>query len=621
MSAICGFIANALPIGQQNEIFAQMARTMEFRGDCVTHARCGEAGMMGALSFSHESSEPCFSNDLCTVAFEGELYNRKQLIDAFSLNNNAAIGEVVSAAYQKFGVDFAQNFNGVFAIALYDKQSRQLVLARDHVGSKSLFYAKNSKGVFFATTLKALLATGLIDRKLSITSIQSYFSSTSIAPPDTMFAAIRCLRPGTAVQLSENSEPQEHTYWRIKEINEDYTRSMDSFSEEVRALILDAVKIRGNCGGQMGSIVSGGVDSSVVTAILTQSIDRQQRLPVFSIVFDEKPYSDAPLQKIMYEACNLQPYSATVTSGDYWAILQKIVGQLDSPVNDDAVVGMYRVFQLARETGCSALFEGEAADELFFTGHVHAERQFQMFLTIPYVLRKLLIAPMVRHTVLGTGIKKKIWRLLFRLGLSDSERRLLVLPSFYRMSHPIIRKELLDENFDPLATARGYLQETALQDPLNIYYYGLLKNFLPDDLLFKNERAASANQIMNRTPFIDYRLAELALKIPQKYKVTTPTATDDGTKMVYKQAVQGIIPDVILHRKKSRGFSIPSSAWYTDQLKNEVYDLLFNPHALYMEYLDGDFVKEIYLKHQNDVSAYHYLVTSLVIFEIWLQQN
>jgi asparagine synthase (glutamine-hydrolysing) len=282
---------------------------------------------------------------------------------------------------------------------------------------------------------------------------------------------------------------------------------------------------------------------------------------------------------------------------------------------------MYRVFNLARAEGCTALFEGEAADELFFTGHVHAERGFQKFLSVPYSMRKALIAPFFRHNVLGSGLGRKVRRQLFKLGLSDTERRLLVLPSFYRISRSIIREDLIRGDFDPLATARGYLRETQLRDPLNIYYYGLLKSFLPDDLLYKNERAAAANQIANRTPFIDYRLVELALQIPQRFKVRKPTEDDDGTKIVYKKAVHGIIPDQILHRKKTRGFSIPSSAWYREQLKGEVYDLLFGKKALYQDYLDKNFVNEIYHNHQEDVTAFHYLMTSLVILEIWLQGN
>ncbi len=620
MSGIFGCIIGRANAEQRENAAAGMSQELEFRGDIVEYFHASEDVFFGGRHFAHEKCTPCFSDVSCIVVMEGEIYNKTQLIDRFDLEKNASDGKIVSVAYSKLGVGFANDFNGIFAIAIYDKKSRQIVLVRDHVGSKSLFYAKNAKGIFFATTIKALLRTDLIDRKLSINSIHSYFSSTSISPPDTMFSDIHCLRPGTTIILSENSETREHTYWNIKDIQEDYNRTLNDFADELRGLIIDAVKLRGEHGGHYGSIVSGGVDSSVVTALLARNLDNKEMLSAFSIVFDEKPYSDEPLQRIMYDSFNLKPYSANISAREYWDTLLEAVNHLDSPVNDDAVVGMYRVFKLARSQECTALFEGEAADELFFTGHVHAERQFQKFLLIPYGLRKTLIPPIVGHTVFGTGIDKKIRRFLFKLGLSNTERRLLVLPSFYRTSRSIIRQEIARGEFDPLATARRYLLETRLRDPLNIYYYGLLKTFLPDDLLFKNERAASANQISNRTPFIDYRLAELAFKIPERFKVRKPTDNDDGTKIVYKKAVEGIIPDKILRRKKTRGFSQPSSGWYRDQLKDEVHALLFGKDALYPEYLDTSYVNEIYHKHQNNISAYDCLITSLVIFEIWLQK-
>lgn len=621
MSGIYGFVLknNAHKV-RKNDISRHMAHELEFRGDLNDQINPDEDVVLGVRHFSSAKQKPFFSDSSCTVVVEGELYNKKQLIEELHLDTDVCDGEIVSIAYQKFGLNFAQAFNGAFSIGIYDKANRQFVLVRDHVGSKSLYYSQNNHGIFFATTIKALLKTTLIDRKLSINGIHSYFSSTAVAPPDTMFLDIRSLRPGTAIVLAESTPAREHTYWKIKDIQEDYDRSLNDFAEETREIIIDAVRLRSDLGGNYGSIVSGGVDSSVVTALLASNRNNQEMLSAFSIVFDEKPYSDAPLQDIMYETFNLKPCSEVITANDYWDILNKSVGHMDSPINDDAMVGMSRVFTLAHTKGCTALFEGEAADELFFTGHVHAERKFQQLLSIPYWLRKLLIAPVFSHTVLGTGIDKKVWRLIFRLGLSDTERRLLVLPSFYRLPRHIIRKELLNSDYDPLATARGYLLETKLNDPLNIYYYGLLKNFLPDDLLVKNERVAAANQISNRTPFIDYRLVELALKIPEKFKVRKPTGNDDGTKMVYKKAVEGIIPDKILHRKKSRGFSIPSSEWYRNQLKDEVHDLLFSSNALHREYLDFEYIKEIYQKHQIDVSSYHYLITSLVIFEIWLQK-
>lgn len=621
MSGIFGIVFFNDTIEQLEKVTAFMSSELEFRGDIVELLRTGERSALGVRHFSEEKLVPAFSDSKCNVVFEGEIYNKNQLIEELNLTTYSGEGEIISSAYKKFGLDFAKTINGVFTIALYDKEKRQVLLVRDHVGSRSLFYAKNNHGVFFATTIKSILRTGRINSRLSIKSIQSFFSSTSISPPDTMYSEIFCLRPGTLAILSDTDGVREHTYWKIRDIQEDYGRTLHDFSCEARELIMNAVQLRSQIGGRFGSIVSGGVDSSVVTALLAQNSVHNTKLPVFSIVFDEKPYSDEYLQKIMYNSFNLDPHSAVITAKEYWEILLKAVENQDCPVNDDAVVGMYRVFKLARSVGCSVLFEGEAADELFFTGHVHAERKFQKFLTIPFGLRKIFLSSLFKHTVPGAGLDKKIRRFLFKLGLSDTDRRLLVLPSFYHTSRSILREELSRDEYDPLATARSYLLETNLKDPLNIYYYGLLKSFLPDDLLFKNERAASANKINNRTPFIDYRLVELAFKIPQKFKVRKPSKDDDGTKIIYKKAMEGIIPDEILKRKKTRGFSIPSSEWYRDQLKDEVHNLLFGRDAQYPEYLDNRYVEEVYLNHKKNIRGFDGLMNSLVIFEIWLRKH
>ncbi len=621
MAGIFGFVARTKTLEEQKLIAATMARELSFRGDIELSFRPNEAALLVARHFLHENMLPGFSDPECVVVLEGEIYNREQLAEELNIAGFAGDAEIVAAAYKKHGIDFARGINGVFGIALYDYNNSLLILARDHVGSRNLFYAQNMSGIFFSTTIKSLLKTGVIDNSLSISSIQTYFSSTAVSPPSTMFSHVRCLPPGAVVVFKKFKEKKEHIYWNIAGIQEDYSRTIEDFSEELRELIIDAVKVRSRAGGIYGSIVSGGLDSSVVTALLAKNFDNHGKLPVFSINFDEKAYSDAPLQKIMYDSFDLQPHNAVITAQEYWEILQTAVSHLDNPVNDDAVVGMYRVFKLARSKGCTVLFEGEAADELFFTGHVHAERQFQKYTKIPYVLRRCLIAPLFSSMILGTGKEKKIMRFLFRLGLSDTERRLLVLPSFYRTSRTLVRNDLFQIDKDPLQIARSYLSETQLKDPLNIYYYGLIKNFLPDDLLYKNERAAAANQIANRTPFIDYRLVELALKVPQYFKVRKSSKADDGTKLVYKKAVEGIIPEKIRCRKKTRGFSIPSSAWYLDQLKEEVHDLLFSSKSLYTSYLQSGYVGDIYRKHLRDVTAYHYLITSIVIFELWCQSN
>ncbi|MFH0785008.1 MAG: hypothetical protein V2B20_24050, partial [Pseudomonadota bacterium] len=174
-----------------------MSKELTFRGDKGEHLHAGETVHLGGRHFAHDKHSPCYEDDSCIVVLEGEIYNDKALREKFDLEKNASGGKIVTAAYGKHGQDFANGLNGIFAIAIYDKKTGQILLTRDHVGSKSLFYVKNSKGIFFATTIKALLRTGLVNANLSINAIHSYFSSTSISPPNTMFSDIRCLRPGT----------------------------------------------------------------------------------------------------------------------------------------------------------------------------------------------------------------------------------------------------------------------------------------------------------------------------------------------------------------------------------------------------------------------------------------
>jgi len=493
-----------------------------------------------------------------------------------------------------------------------------LYMVRDHLGSHSLFYTRNNGSLFWATTLQCLLSTGGIERELSLPALDTYFSSTSICPPATIFKNIFCLRPGSIVSYA-NGAFSDDDYWSIKAIQEDYGRGMDDFAEEVRELILDAINIRANLGGDYGSLLSGGVDTGIITATLAgQQKNSASQLPVFSIAFKEKSYSDAPLQKIMRDRYNLAPHTITLGPDEFADSLQKAVTHLDSPVNDVAFVGMYKAFEMARQAGCSAIFDGEAADEIFYTGHAHAEREFQRYVAVPFWLRNPLFGKTIKSMPIGDSLWKKGLRLLFRLGLPDNERRLIGLPSFYKHATPILLQQHAP-HADPLAMGKKYLAETSLNDPLNIYYYGLLKTFLPDDLLFKNERMASAHGITNRTPFIDYRLIELGYKIPQSLKLKAPTATDDGTKLVYKKAIDGLLPDEILYRKKTRGFSQPASVWYRNELRDFLHDALFSQSSLCQEYVNMDYVRTLYSEHVDEKATFDYLLSSVLIFELWLR--
>ena len=211
--------------------------------------------------------------------------------------------------------------------------------------------------------------------------------------------------------------------------------------------------------------------------------------------------------------------------------------------------------------------------------------------------------------------------MLARIGMTDLERRSTWISVFSQNT----RNRLLGRNqsqaCDILKTAREYYEKTQLRDMLNIYQYGLTRLFLPDDLLFKNERMASAHGIMNRTPFIDYRLVEAAFQIPAKYKIQSPNASSDGTKLIFKDAARGLVPDEILDRKKTRGFSQPTAVWYHSALRDFVHDHLFDRNAKILGWLDQKEVHKVCTDFMDGKISNDYFLNSLLILELWMRSH
>ena len=605
-----------------NEIADKMFQSLAARGGEARKAHLQDGLVIGARADSDSLQGAFVTNETKNIiaAVEGEIYNFEEIKAMLGGGSSAPLEtpfDAIPRMFEKFGKDFARHLNGIFAIALWDDRSKTLHLVRDHLGSHSLFYCRKNGNICFSSTLRAILDTGLVQAEISIPALNEYFSATAVCPPHTVLKDILCLRPGSVVTFRDGSLSDED-YWPIKDIEEDYGRGMDDFAEEVRGMILDAVKIRANYGGKYGSLMSGGVDTGIITGTLA-GLGGETPLPVFSIAFEEAAYSDAELQKYMYRDFNLIPNTTVLGPGEFSDTLQRSVSSLDVPVNDVAMVGMYKAFAAAKAAGCSAVFDGEAADEIFFTGHAHAEREFLRYTTIPSPVRQFLFGQIFKSIPLESSFSAKLSRLLYRVGLTDDERRMTWLPSFHGHKEKILLDGTLLGAKDPFSMGKNYLHETSLHDPLNIYYYGLLKAFLPDDLLYKNERMAAANGIVNRTPFIDYRLVELGYKIPQKLKIKPRTPTDDGTKLVYKKAIKGLIPEEILNRKKTRGFSQPTSVWYRGELKDFVHNALFSGDSQCHGYLNKKYMHDLYSMHINGVANLDYLLSSLLIFELWLR--
>ena len=591
-----------------------MADACPFPCGPATHFRLSGDALLGARG--DESEAAMAETPGCLAITEGEIYNGAEL--GRLLGRDAADARrIIPELYEKFGTDFPKYLNGVFSIALWDKQRRRLCLVRDHLGSHSLFYSPARGKIAFASSIHPILALGKVSREISLEALDAYLASHVMPAPHTLLADVLAV-PHGSVAVYENGAWSVNAYWKSGELREDFNRREQDWVEQVRETIRDAVHIRGAHGGRIGALASGGVDTSTIIAHLVQQRPAE-RLPVFSIVFPQADYSDAALQKVLVERLPLDMKSEMLAPEDFVTTLQKGAALFDRPVNDVAYVGMCHAFRMASQAGCTAVFDGEGADELFFTRHTFSERLIRRVQRIPFPYRLLHV--LFPTMTLGDGYPSKVRRLLYRLGSTPEERSLTRLPSFYNHRRRMLPVPPGTTLPDPLSIGRRYLLESALTDPLNYYNYGITKTQLPDSLLYKNERMAAMNGITNRTPFVDHRLVELAYQIPERYKIAPPSAEDDGTKQVYKKAVRGLIPDEILRRKKRRGFSQPTRLWYCSELRDFVYDSLFDPNGFCRRYLDNGYMRQIVDEHTAGRTNFASHIDGLLILEWWMRAH
>ena len=547
------------------------------------------------------------------VMLNGEIYNypelRRYLIARGHRFSTRSDTETIVHLYEECGEECFARLRGLFAIALWDSRNRKLLLARDRVGKKPLFYAADAKRILFGSELKALLAGDSLPRDMDIFALSDYFSFGYIPAPKTIYRAVQKLLPGHYLVASADGV-RVKPYWDLS-FGHLEDRSEEEWCELLRHELCEATRIRLMSEVPLGAFLSGGIDSSSVVATMAGITKRP--VVTCSIGFEEEPYNEAAYARSVAEQFGTDHHEHVVRPNAL-EVLNKLVWHYDEPFADSSAIPTYYVSQAARRHVTVAL-GGDGGDENFAGYPRYSsdlwENQIRKY--IPAGVRRNVLGPLGRiYPPLGWAPRFLRAKVTFQnLARSPLEGYFNSI-SLFRASEksglftPDFRAALRD--YDPIEVLRQYYDRAGTGDLLSRIQYVDIKTYLADDILAKVDRASMAVSLEVRAPLLDHKLMETVATIPPGLKLVGREG-----KYIFKKAMSRTLTPEILDRRK-QGFSIPLDRWLRQDLRESAYDALF---ATDDGILNRSFLKKIWDEHQRGQSDRSAHLWSVVMFRKW----
>ena len=557
--------------------------------------------------------QPLQNESGSVVAFQnGEIFNYVELQDELKGRNHEfrsrSDTEVVCHLYEEMGPDFPSKLNGMFCIAVWDRSKRQLCLVRDRLGIKTIYYAEHNGILYFASEMKALLAAnpalgGDLDRE----AIQDYLTFMYVRGERTPFNRIRKLLPGHKMVVDRNGLTVSR-WWNLAEHSRpDDGRSLEDAAEQMWSLLDDSIRMRMRSDIPVGAFLSGGLDSSAVSYLAAKHVGRP--LKTFCVGFEGAVFDETGFAREVADLIGADHHETVVSPKDALDLLPELIWHLDEPNSDSAIVPTYLVSKFAAET-LKVILTGLGGDELFggYDRYNDGYPSEHVYRRLPHLLRRgisSIAAPLMPDVYAGRLQQNSLSfreRYLQRVSIFD-QTTILHLTAGVGMG----RFTGLDSEF---GSYRGSDNTNSL-----LYVDGV--SYLPDEILHLTDRMSMAVSLEARTPFLDYRLVELAAGMPSRLKVDPRSRK---WKLVFKKAAENRLPESILKRQKW-GFGAPVKSWMKSGLNQTINQYLnkdsqlvscglFDPKAL-TDYLGTPRADEFYRRDQR--------LWSLLILEVWLQ--
>lgn len=620
---MCGIVGKIVPAGRgpvDREVLGRMCAALEHRGPdsrgLFVEAGTGLGIQRLRVVDLVTGDQPIFSEDgSIVVVLNGEIYNFQELREDLRRRGHrfATDGdtEVIVHLYEEHGVDCVRHLHGMFAFALWDKRRQRLVLARDRIGKKPLFYAVSGGDLAFASELRALLEADLGSREVDPRAVDCFFAYGYVPAPLSIFSGVQKLPPAHTL-VFENGKATLERYWRL-----DYARKLEvddpqELIEPIREHLRAATRRRMIADVPLGAFLSGGIDSSAVVAAMAEA--SSSPVKTFSIGFDSDAFDELEYARQIAELFGTEHHEFIVRP-DAISIVPKLVRHYGEPFADASAIPSFYLSELTRSHVTVAL-NGDGGDESFggYTRYV-SNRLAARLDYLPAPLRRVIAGQAGR---LGggelTSLSNKAKRLMEGLPLGPAGR----YERYMSWLDQTRRSQLYTNDFaavvgraPDLGVISGPWQEASGDDVLDVMLEVDVATYLPGDLIPKIDIATMAYALEARSPLLDHQLMEFAASIPASMKVR-----GHEKKWIFRQALRGWIPDEILDRPK-QGFSVPIGDWFRNELHDLVRDVLLDPGTLDRGYFRPEVVRTMLDSQSAGTDAETKPLWALFMFELW----
>ena len=616
MCGIAGMLAADLEAAPDTEAVQRMCDAMVHRGPDDHGLRVDGPCALGhrrlsIIDLRPEGAQPMTNeDDTVAVVVNGEIYNFQELRRGLESKGHAfkskSDSEVVLHLYEERGLDFLDDLRGMYALALWDGRRRRLVLARDRFGKKPLFYHAGHDGLVFASELGALLASERFQPRPDVDAIDSFLSLQYVPSPSTAFEGVLKLPAGNRLVCEAGTVHEPEPYFELS-FAKPRTGTLSELTEELRARIDDAVRVRMVSDVPLGAFLSGGIDSSLIVAFM--AMHSSQPVKTFSVGFTSKDHSELPYAKLVAERYGTDHHEMVVEP-DMVSVIPEFVRHYGEPFGDSSALPTWYLCQYTR-TGVTVALSGDGADEALAGyrrySHLRIARKIRR---LPGPLPSLVAGALGRIPIPAAQQVRGYGR---RLMEAEHVRFLGLAAHIPHEDRLAIYSPVMRERFAEDQVAHRFerlLAESSTADPVNRLLELDINTYLTDDILTKVDIASMAHSLEVRCPFVDQDLMMFAASLPGSVKLRGLKG-----KLILREVAKELLPDEILNRPK-QGFGVPVDRWMREDLAPMSRDVLLDKTARERGLFEPKAIEALLAQHQRGEPRGDQ-IWALMVLELW----